>query len=409
VSSSTTPTPNAGLEIATGDDEPDIGGWKGYGGDEDEAIEGDNRDASSGLEDEDDNRDEDLLDLDNPALRPAALDPPRLFASPRADGESAYEPDGDPLAEDPLDEAEKLIGNLPDEAIADCLAIYLWALTSHVTEDAYEKLLRIIRRPGFSVANLPGTLKTLKKLHRLLPLAEPVETEVPLTVKMLKTGRQSKSVGTAFSLDLRSLIERTCNNKRLTAFMHFGLGCSPRIKSEVWHGRAWHESIAMCCPAYPIYAPDNSCERSLLSSGRRDRSHKHSAFVHPGVFVRARVGSTGRSGVFRVVGLYERSDDNATIWLATQRTVEPKKVIWHDDCKLDHTSALHDRRLFLVVERQEIEIQLVDVQEVIDALVWREERCAQLRDLQDGQRLVDVRLLACVCSAAILKTHRSFL
>ncbi|KAI5789163.1 hypothetical protein EDC01DRAFT_631209 [Geopyxis carbonaria] len=90
--------------------------------------------------------------------------------------------------------------------------------------------------------HLPKSISTLHTIaDRHLPLTRLVSKDIPLDIK--KTASTDKTNGKIYLFDQREMVKDVIENTCLRSKMHFGWGHLIDQPKELWHGRAWHETI----------------------------------------------------------------------------------------------------------------------------------------------------------------------
>jgi hypothetical protein len=117
-------------------------------------------------------------------------------------------------------------------------------LTYHVSVEPYKAMVEAFGMlDDLSILHsLPKSLSTLlNHLDRQLAAPRLLSKKIPLD--FTKIANNEKTQGRAYMFDEREIIKQTIENPSLKESMHFGWGELVDCKSELWHGRAWMETM----------------------------------------------------------------------------------------------------------------------------------------------------------------------
>jgi hypothetical protein len=110
-----------------------------------------------------------------------------------------------------------------------------------VARAAYRELVWIVSHPEFSLADVPPSISTIKRLAQGLPLMQIHGHEVPIDA--VSTASKAGDSKTAYTYSLKDWIKRVLNTPKLRKSMYFGPGIQTNgPRREFWEGDLWKES-----------------------------------------------------------------------------------------------------------------------------------------------------------------------
>jgi hypothetical protein len=112
---------------------------------------------------------------------------------------------------------------------------------------------------------LPGTLKTLRKIQGHLDTLQIFEHEVPIDQSKTQTGPRDSSTVKATSVTLESILSNpVMGDPKLRGLLYFGPALYSTVRSELWQSPYWAGSVHLSRSAYPVLGGPRKSASLLL-------------------------------------------------------------------------------------------------------------------------------------------------